>query len=512
MAPEKKEFTPLSATHPDIAKQAFGWDPSQVKASDSLKRNWRCLKGHEFLAASNQRTRPDKSSGCPYCSGRKVLKGLNDLATTHPGLAQYAHDWDPTRYSAGSAVEMEWKCQKGHIFHSRITDATRSNSKIFCSVCNGHSILIGFNDLATTDPVVAAEAHDWDPRTVTRGSNRKRQFKCPIGHIYEAAIASRALELVGCRICRNQIVLEGFNDLASQNPKIAAEANGWDPTKFVFGSSKRMSWKCREGHVWDTTIIGRTQGEKGCPYCSGFKTWQGFNDLATTHPHLINEAYGWDPKTIHAGTNKKLSWKCSLGHIWEASGTSRSANNSGCPYCSNLMCLTGFNDIATTHPDLALEANGWDPREVIAGSNKKKTWKCAEGHIWGATVVNRAYGKQTGCPECSTSGFKPEQDAWVYLIFHSEKSLHQIGITNDPDRRVTLHKTRDWQLLDLIGPIKGSKARQLEEMVLAKLWRMEIWTGKQAGIKKFDGYTESWKSSIFSPRAISEIIDVRMES
>ena len=42
--------------------------------------------------------------------------------------------------------------------------------------------------------------------------------------------------------------------------------------------------------------------------------------------------------------------------------------------------------------------------------------------------------------------------------------------------------------------------------------RMEIWTGKQAGIKKFDGYTESWKSSIFSPRAISEIIDVRIES
>jgi hypothetical protein len=506
--PTKKDKQPLSITHPDIAKQAFGWDPSQVKASDSLKRNWKCSKGHEFLAASSQRTRPDKPSGCPYCSGKKVLKGLNDLATTHPELAQYAHNWDPTRYSAGSAVKMEWKCQTGHIFHSRITDATRRNSKIFCSVCNGHSVLVGFNDLATSDPAVAAEAHNWDPRTVTRGSNRKRQFKCPAGHIYESVVATRAIEGRGCRICRNQEVVVGFNDLSTKFPKIAKEANGWDPTKFVFGSTKRMSWKCREGHFWETTIIGRTQGEKGCPYCSGFKTWPGFNDLATTHPHLINEAYGWDPKTIHAGTNKKLSWKCSLGHIWEASGTSRSANDSGCPYCSNFSCLTGFNDLSTTHPELVAEANGWDATKVIAGSNKKKSWRCSLGHTWSSSVVNRAYGKKTGCPECAISGFKPEQDAWVYLIIHHTKNLRQIGITNDPDQRVALHKSKGWQVLDLVGPIKGKQARKIEEMVLAKLWREEIRTGKRAGLRKFDGYTESWLSSDFNPNLISEIVNL----
>ncbi len=499
---------PLSETHPEIAEEAYGWDPSLVKASDSRKRKWRCSKGHEYLAASNQRTRPDKPSDCPYCSGNKVLKGWNDLATTHPEVAQYAHDWDPTKYSAGSQVKVEWKCKIGHIFYSRITDATHSKSKVFCSVCNGHSILVGFNDLATTDPLVAAEADGWDPRTVTRGSNRKRQFRCPVGHIYEAVIASRALDLVGCRICRNQIVLEGFNDLAFKFPKIAAEANGWDPTKFVFGSNKRMIWKCEREHVWSATITGRTQGEKGCPYCSGFKTWTGFNDLATTHPHLVSEAHGWDPKKIHAGTNKKLAWKCSSGHIWQASGTSRSANNSGCPYCANFKCLTGFNDLVTTHPNLALEAFGWDPKKVIAGSNKKRDWQCSEGHIWSALVVNRAYGKQTGCPECATSGFKPEQDAWVYLIFDSSRSLHQIGITNDPKQRVSLHKSRNWKLLDLIGPIKGRQARKLEVMVLAHLWRNQIRTGKRAGLKKFDGYTESWKSSEFSPNSIAEIVNV----
>ena len=29
--------------------------------------------------------------GCPYCLGRKVLAGYNDLATTHPGIAAMWH-------------------------------------------------------------------------------------------------------------------------------------------------------------------------------------------------------------------------------------------------------------------------------------------------------------------------------------------------------------------------------------------------------------------------------------
>ena len=379
MALKKKEFTPLSVTHPEIAIQAFGWDPSQIKASDSLKRNWRCSKGHEFLAATNQRTRSDKPSGCSYCSGRKVLKGMNDLATTHPELAQMAHNWDPTSYSAGSAAKVEWLCQSGHVFTSRIKDASRSNSKIFCSVCNGHSVLVGFNDLVTTDPLIAAEAHDWNPRTVTRGSNWKRKFKCPSGHIYESVIASRTLELHGCRICRNQIVLEGFNDLVSQNQEIAAEADGWDPHLVVFGSSSRKNWKCRLGHTWSATVIGRTQGNKGCPFCSNLKTWSGFNDLATTHPHLVSEADGWDPTEIHAGTNKKLKWVCQKGHRWEASGSSRSGNNTGCPICMNRVILVGFNDLNTTHPHLAREAAQQLRQVLLRRQGAAQYWPSGRG-------------------------------------------------------------------------------------------------------------------------------------
>ena len=88
------------------------------------------------------------------------------------------------------------------------------------------------------------------------------------------------------------------------------------------------------------------------------------NDLATTHPDLAHQAAGWDPTTVTAKSTKKARWRCPLGHEWDSSIYDRVKLNSQCHVCSNLSVLAGFNDLATTHPDLAAEADGWDPSTV----------------------------------------------------------------------------------------------------------------------------------------------------
>jgi hypothetical protein len=40
--------------------------------------------------------------------------------------------------------------------------------------------------------------------------------------------------------------------------------------------------------------------------------------LADADPELAKQAYGWDPKTISAGSGKKVKWKCDKDHIWES--------------------------------------------------------------------------------------------------------------------------------------------------------------------------------------------------
>ena len=33
--------------------------------------------------------------------------------------------------------------------------------------------------------------------------------------------------------------------------------------------------------------------------------------------------------------------------------------------------VAGINDLATLHPEVAAEADGWDPSKIVAGSGKK---------------------------------------------------------------------------------------------------------------------------------------------
>ena len=51
--------------------------------------------------------------------------------------------------------------------------------------------------------------------------------------------------------------------------------------------------------------------------------------------------------------------------------------------------IPGKNDLATLHPELAAEADGWDPSTVTEGSEKRMPWKCNKGHKWEVRVSNR---------------------------------------------------------------------------------------------------------------------------
>ena len=78
--------------------------------------------------------------------------------------------------------------------------------------------------------------------------------------------------------------------------------------------------------------------------------------LAETHPELAAQADGWDPKTLIAGSGRKVSWKCESGHTWLATVAKRSGGR-GCPICSGRVAWPGFNDLATLNPELAAQAH-----------------------------------------------------------------------------------------------------------------------------------------------------------
>ena len=157
---------------------------------------------------------------------------------------------------------------------------------------------------------------------------------------------------------------------------------------------------------WQANIDSRTRGN-GCPYCSGKYTVKGENDLQTLNPVLAKEWNyekndGLSPEDVTPNSGKKVWWKCSKGHEWQAKIYHRN-NGSGCPYCSGRYAIKGENDLQTINQTLAREwnhekNNELTPCDVLPNSNKKVWWKCSEGHEWQATIYNR--NKGIGCPIC----------------------------------------------------------------------------------------------------------------
>ena len=93
-----------------------------------------------------------------------------------------------------------------------------------------------------------------------------------------------------------------------------------------------------KGHEWQASIADRNRG-RGCPYCIGKKVLKGYNDLQTVNPTLAKEwnyekNKGITPKEVMPNSHKKVWWKCSEGHEWEAVIGNRNKGN-GCPYCAS---------------------------------------------------------------------------------------------------------------------------------------------------------------------------------
>jgi translation initiation factor IF-1 len=297
------------------------------------------------------------------------------------------------------------------------------------------------------------------------------------------------------------------NSLALKFPAIAKDALGWNPLEVSFKNNKMLNWKCSRGHKYAAIVYNRANGA-GCPICSGHQVLVGFNDLATTHPLIANEADGWNPKKVVAGNNKKFNWVCSKGHKWSAAISSRSVGNN-CPTCGFAKVLKGFNDLTTTHPDLVAQVDGWDPTLYRANSHKNLAWKCEEGHKWNAQISNRTRGR--GCPSCANYGYDPNLKAHIYFLQHLEWDMFQIGITNNLDRRLTEHYRNGWLLINSKGPIDGNLAIKWETAILLmlKAYGADLSNSKIAG--KFDGYSEAWSKSTFPVKSIKELMRLTEE-
>jgi hypothetical protein len=288
----------------------------------------------------------------------------------------------------------------------------------------------------------------------------------------------------------------GVNDLQTLFPAICQECDGWDASTFHAFSNKKMPWKCSKGHRWIAMVANRTKHGKGCPYCANKYAWPGDNDLATLFPDLAKEAYGWNASRCLPYSHEKKRWVCPSGHIWECVVNKRTARGTGCPICSKRVLIPGVNDLKTMFPVIAAQAFGWDAELVQHGSSKKRKWLCDKGHVYTATPNHRTRPESpTGCPCCRKTGYNKNKKGWVYLM--NRNGEQQIGITNKPKQRIKTHSRKGWYLVDLIGPINGCLAADIELIVRRYLDRRGL---------KMQGTYENWSTQNMEVRSLRELL------
>ena len=110
--------------------------PEQVTAYSNESVWWKCKTcGHSWKAKISNRSH---GRGCPACSNRTLIKGVNDLATCNPALAA---EWDyekngdvtPSDVFSKSGKSYFWICPNGHSYPATVLHRAEGTN---CPLCN----------------------------------------------------------------------------------------------------------------------------------------------------------------------------------------------------------------------------------------------------------------------------------------------------------------------------------------------------------------------------------------
>lgn len=264
-----------------VIAEKFGLSPGRVKCIISdMHQHLMYQRGVETNGHSMYPLREMEERAERAASGN----GSVSLQQYNPVVAAR---WHPTKnggltpdaVSYGSAKRVWWLCPEcGHEWEAEVR---RQIHKLKCPMCVRRSKddFMGFLD---EDEALAVQWHtekngELLPGKVARGSIKKVWWRCELGHEWQMSILERS-HGGGCPVCQGRKVLAGFNDLSSQFPALAAQ---WHPTKngemtpeqIVIGSTKKVWWRCENGHEWEAIVRNRTKKKSGCPYCAGVRKW-----------------------------------------------------------------------------------------------------------------------------------------------------------------------------------------------------------------------------------------------
>lgn len=215
-------------------------------------------------------------------------------------------------------------------------------------------------------------------------AHQKLKWKCSKGHIWFAKQTNIKSGNQWCPVCANRVPYT-LEDCI----KIAKKRGGYCLSKKYSDNKFPMVWKCSKGHVWKSSAFNIITQKSWCRKCFNSKrktTIEQIKKIASQ-----KKGYCLSKIEIAAGRDK-LKWKCSKGHLWEAS-LRNVKKGQWCWICTKKLSIEEMQKIAKVRGGKCLSKKYLD-------ANSHLRWECKEKHRWLAKPANIKNG--TWCPKCMT--------------------------------------------------------------------------------------------------------------
>lgn len=246
----------LATTHPKLAAELVDQSlATTLKPGSNASVLWQCSVNPDHTWKATPYSRTTKKTGCPYCSGRRIVPGVNDLATTHPT----PHPKTAKRYQM-RLTEMVQALVPGSPVLSDDHTVLPSGKELDIVVPD-HHLAIEFNDIFSHSEQAVFERHA-KPRPHSYHASKTREASSQgyqLVHVWEDDWLHRRELVLRALAHRLHAVDRLPNVLPDINPLACQRLYARNLTvKLVHGGVARRFWQDNhlQGPVHCTVNIG----------------------------------------------------------------------------------------------------------------------------------------------------------------------------------------------------------------------------------------------------------------
>lgn len=300
---------------------------------NSLEKWCKANNREDILKAwDTDKNLPDSPSSLSYACHKKVHWFCTDCGISFERIIR---DVTRGKFCLCKKCSIKYRAANTHIDGHKSAETKRKKM-----IANGNSFANKYPSLAKLWDYERNKPYT--PSDYTSGNHFNAYWLCEYGHSYRQQIKNK-LRGDGCPVCSRKQAQSRVNDITITHPGVLAswdyEQNTISPEEVLYGSAKKIFWKCGLGHTWKESVADYVKKtEEKCPYCSKRKVLLGFNDIATLYPEYASQ---WDytlndrhPEEFTERHGYLAYWKCENGHGWRRKINARIQDKSGCPECA----------------------------------------------------------------------------------------------------------------------------------------------------------------------------------